>query len=476
MRRFVRWSLPFLTMACVHDSPVAPLTREAPIPARSVAGPLGSKTLPVRPYNAPWDDANRVLADTFVYGAIPPNATIRVRVSGTVTLGPNPLLSGGVITMGTSFMGQSIGPQGLVGVYSPGDVGTQLQVLAGIANPSHGLTMDSATSGVSTFRTGPTGGALVLRRNGISGVWTCMSPQPNPPNSPPPETCFDPDKKRAWTHPGYLRTSQQIVSVERLDDDVTLNAVASTGGKGRSVTYTAVPLATNGAGGPMGWTFTPDGGTAATAACQQGNSVNPCVAILNATGWMDVNWYFHTPFPDGSSNRHARTHVWAVDCPQTDTATPHDSLVNRDDTRREMKSVYDSSGPNLDIYHKHETGEFVYRDPDADTLIVIHWDTPSDPCSITVPQWPPEPPLWQMVAILHSHPAAPGDTLPPNVCTLNPKNRKGGQIGPGPSDDDDGIYDEAGVSVYAVDRNAVWRTNGRGHHVNWSRYSSCTLL
>lgn len=68
----------------------------------------------------------------------------------------------------------------------------------------------------------------MLQRNGIAGDWSC-SGRVVPPGQTRPQTCCDADPSWGWAHPGYVSSSQQTVSVERLDDDVTFDPVASTG-------------------------------------------------------------------------------------------------------------------------------------------------------------------------------------------------------------------------------------------------------
>lgn len=208
----------------------------------------------------------------------------------------------------------------------------------------------------------------------------------------------------------------QTISIERLPDDVTLSAVVATGDTGRTVTFTPHPLAANGAGGVMQWTWTPDSGSARTVACSYG--ANPCITKVYEPGWMDVAYYFNV----SQRTRHAKVHITAVNCPTGD------SLVDNAAIRGGMAAVWHQSGADsvgLDISDRRERGFYggaPADDPLHVTQVFVSPPDPSDtPCrNRNVPAFQ-DYRTFELLVGAHVHPFSPNDQLPSN-CGAAPQD------------------------------------------------------
>jgi hypothetical protein len=433
-------------VACV-ETPTGPLHVRPPAPSRSVAGPLGSYPIPIAPTNAVNGGA-LLEQGTGIY--IPDNSTVTIMVTGNVDLAKVPGYSGNVYIDDAVRAGQSIPPWG---VYDHGTANGQLQVtLPNAANPAPGLDSILITMHVNT------GFELHVARNGIPGGQTCLSPGGE-------VTCdsLGNTVSSFAVAGGYKLTSNQTITVTRLEDDVTLTAVVSTGAKGRSVTFT--PHADY-PGGAMNWTWTPDSGSAQTAACSYG--ANPCITNVYESGWMDVYYQINAHDGQPAMARHAKAHVTTVDCPTGD------SLLDRPDFRKLFAQIYDSAGPTLPFTQRREYGGWLYLNPNTDTLIYKPFSlTGATPCSLNVtPYDTTVSPAW-LIAIPHAHPADTGTVVPPGVC---PQAPLGGYVGRGPSDHDDALAVSQLLPVYAVDSKTIYRTTGPGQHAEWPRVSACTIF
>jgi hypothetical protein len=323
------------------------------------------------------------------------------------------------------------------------------------------LTPDSAGASTYTFTYhAGVGGELLVSRTGVQGDQACVTyPWPDlPPN------CTTPGDNVFQYHvPAYKMSGHQTISVTRLEDDVTLTAVASTGAKGRSVTFTAVP-ATPG-GGVVAWTWTPDSGSAQTVACS--GSENPCITAVYESGTMDVEYYVQSV----DLYRHAKAHVTAVEC------ATGDRILDDPNARRALKVLYDSSGVAGPYAQRRELAGGFYRDPNSDTTFFVPFaDSLSTPCTFKLPSpFPTQPSITWLAAILHVHPSDTMEVVPPNTCPLAPR---GGYTAPGTSADDDTTAYNSGVPVFAVDKRNVYRSTGfdDSDHQRWARQSSCSLL
>lgn len=429
-------------------------------PLTSLGGPIGSQLFPVKPYNEDWDNPGTPFQDTLVWGGMPVNATLRVTVSGTVTLGAPPTLSGNVMTKNTTYTGQSIGPTGITGTYST--YGVPLQVTAGITSPAYALSIDSATGdGSIILRTGPSTSALLLHRNGIAGEWQCMSPQALPGETRQ-ATCDDGSMTLAYTHPGYYRTSQQTVSVERLEDDVTLTANPQSVYAGDSVSFVANPLSSLGSGGAMGWTWSADSGSAQTqVTCP--SSAAQCRAGIRESGIMTVHWYFYTS-PDGDAShksRYASAHVTVeLQCP------PVDSIMDSVSVRDSVASAWQRSNyaPGSDQTTRWEQGGWIIRGSDG-RYSVLDFAFPAQNCGLNPPPGTQPPP--GAVAWFHTHPWTFDEKATtcfkfnfnaPNVPSvlrnlgLQPQNYKGV-----PSEDDQATAGVWNLPGYIIDADGIAR-------------------
>lgn len=119
--------------------------------------------------------------------------------------------------------------------------------------------------------------------------------------------------------PSYVMSGTQTITVERLDDDLTLRAVEPFGVRGRVVTFTPVPQDTLGSGMPWHWIWTPDAtGVPDSLKCTYG--ANPCTAVINESGTMQVEY----KFDNIGTLRKAQAHVEASLPPiQWLVAIPH---------------------------------------------------------------------------------------------------------------------------------------------------------
>jgi hypothetical protein len=186
---------------------------------------------------------------------LPDNSTVSITVSGAVHVQRTPgYLGDPNMDEESPLAGRDISPAGVTG---------QLHVSLNVGSGTAGA---DTTTEVWLVRVNA-GFELRVSRTGAAGGMSCMSPPAGPP------TCQCPSGPCSmFSVPSYVFTSDQVITVNRLDDDVTLTAAAPTGAVGRSVTFTptsAIP------GSPMNWTWTPDSGSARTVACSYG--ADPCV-------------------------------------------------------------------------------------------------------------------------------------------------------------------------------------------------------
>lgn len=208
-------------------------------------------------------------------------------------------------------------------------------------------------------------------------------------------------------------SGSQYVTVERLPDDVTLSAATTAGDPGRLVTFTPHPLASNGAGGVMQWTWAPDSGTARTVACSYG--ANPCVTRVYESGSMDVAYYFNM----SRRTRHAKVHVLAVPCPTGDSLM--DNVVIRNGlTMLWSQSGADSAG--LDPAGRRERGFYggaPWSDPLHVNKVFISAPNPGDtPCSNG--NLPGNAGSFDLLVGAHVHPFSINDPLPSNCGAAPP--------------------------------------------------------
>jgi hypothetical protein len=446
-------------LSACYDNPTAPMRPRPPAPLMSVSGPIGTHPITVPPLNDIATHGAVRDEDTGLY--LPDNSTSIIRVTGTITLALNSGYFPGGNATGDSqhpIAGQVVPPTGTIrnGVQKQ-ELMVTYHLKGETFTPS--LTPDPSDSTVYSFTYRTTqGGELLVSRSGVSDWQTCIT-NTYPPGLPP--DCHTPTGTvGSYTVASYKMTGTQTISAERLDDDVTLTAVASTGAKGRSVTFTAIPLAPG--GGVWSWAWTPDSTPGETVACS--SAVNPCVNKVYEPGTMFVNYYVTSI----GLVRHAKAHVSAVDCPT------NDSLLDRPDFRKLFKQIYDSSGPTLPFTQRREYGGWLYLNPTTDTLIYKPWPTNgASPCSINpAPYDTTISPAW-LVAAPHSHPVDSGTVVPPAVC---PQAPLGGIVGRGPSNPDDNLAQSQLLPVYAVDSKTIYRTTGPGLHTEWPRVSACTIF
>lgn len=307
-----------------------------------------------------------------------------------------------------------------------------------------------------------TGEDLLVDRSALSGMMTCTTKYPDELNCGTPT-----GPATSYSAAAYTLSGNQTVSVERLDDRIQLVASPSTGGP-RTVTFTpAIPAWDGGVSGSS-WTWTPDAGTAQVAAC---SGTSPCTKSMTESGTMTltVSFYAHAAVP--KLTRHASVHVTVVDCPTGD------STLDDAHFRQVLKFVIDSSGATTLPYgQRHELAGGYYMDPSNDTTTFLPYTAPSTPCTFQVPNpYPAAPPIPWLRAIPHAHPTDTVEVVPPHTCPLAPA---GGETRPGPSFGDDSVALQAGVPVFAVDRQNVYRTDGTvASHRMWPRkQNGCVLF
>jgi hypothetical protein len=384
--------------AACYDNPTAPMLPRPPAPRKSVAGPMGSFSITIPAMN-----------DTLTFGAIsdeethfyiPDNSTVVIQVEGTVTLAANSGYGVGPYAGGggdLSIAGQVVPPTGAIRGGNPSqDLMVSYHLSGQSFTPS--LTPDSAGASTYTFTYhAGVGGELLVSRTGVQGDQACVTyPWPDlPPN------CTTPGDNVFQYHvPAYKMSGHQTISVTRLEDDVTLTAVASTGAKGRSVTFTAVP-ATPG-GGVVAWTWTPDSGSAQTVACS--GSENPCITAVYESGTMDVEYYVQSV----DLYRHAKAHVTAVDCPTGD------SLLDEPVIRQALLAALTASNPDSapGSGYRHEEGGNIWRLPDGTYTITRFADPSPTECHVQFDISPTPPVAGAIrVSLFHTHPYTLGEDV-----------------------------------------------------------------
>lgn len=453
-------TLAFLAWGCT-EAPTAPLhvsTRVPSSPVRDVYGPGPSAPIPVP------DTSNEPVTRAPTGIHLPDSSIVVIHVVGVLSLrvqsGYGPLNDRTLTGADTGFAGAQAPPTGI-----NGGTAFRVAVIYGTSGYSPSLTVDPSVGGGARTDTLwiATGEDLLVSRSSVSSMMSCVRTVPG-------ETpCGTPAGPVAqYTVASYAVSGSQSVYVERLDDRVSLSAASSTGGKGRTVTFTPHIPAVDGSVGWGSWSWVPDGGARQDVAC---DPARPCAKVVNESGTMTLTLRFnahgHIPVVD----RHASVHVSAVDCPQGDTTLDDGHF------RSVLKLVYDSSGADSKPYgQRRELAGGYYRDPVNDTTTYLPYTAPSTPCTFQVPvPYPASPPIPWLRAIPHAHPTDTVEVVPPGACPLA---LLGGETRPGPSPSDDSVAAQAGVPVFAVDRQNVYRTDGtKESHKTWPRkQGGCTLF
>jgi hypothetical protein len=413
MRSVVVGIATFIAVAALsacYDNPTSPMRPRPPVPLRSVSGPIGTHSITIPPLND-LDHLGAVTEEnTGIF--LPDNSTTVITVTGTVTLHTysgyaiGPHAGGG---SDVSISGQVVPPTGTI---RNGVATQELMVKYHLEGQSFtpSLTPDSANPANYSFTyRAAAGGKLLVGRSGVRGAQICVT-NSYPPNLPP--SCITPSGS-IWQYdvPAYTMSGAQTISATRLDDDVTLTAVNSTGAKGRLVTFTATsPMP---GGGVWSWVWTPDSTPGQTVACS--SAVNPCVINVYESGTMDVTFYVTSI----GLVRHAKAHAYAVDCPTGDSL----GYLDTPTMRSGMASLWSASDPaNPDSSARRERGGVLYRVPGADSLIFKPFpDLYATPCSNHVIPDNSVPQSW-IVAFVHTHPFHHGNVLPTSdsTCTKDP--------------------------------------------------------
>lgn len=398
-----------LMLACV-DVPTAPFQPRPLGPRRSVAGPLGGDvSFGIAPFNGPDSlhkdiPLNAEVADFNTGIHLPDNSTVQIRIRGRISLAQRTDYGGTNMTNYGTLSGKSYSPWGIPSTVPTGGQNLVVRIASNLSRIQKADPAD--TSVILVLARIDAGLDLHVARKGVGAGSGCQSQDAS--------ACYCPwGPCTAFSVPSYALTSTQTISVERLEDDVTLTAVVSTGAKGRMVTFTASALNPRTTRGPGGWTWTPDGGVSQAAACA--SSANPCVVQINESGWMEVTYYYNGA-ADGFANgpRHAKVHVTAVDCPTGD------SLVDNPAVRAGLEDAWRLSGADsagLSPSNRREHGGYGFGDPIHDPLHVgtyqMSRSNPADgPCtSANVPGS-----YGSLVPLLsfHAHPFGIGDQLPSN--------------------------------------------------------------
>ncbi len=260
---------------------------------------------------------------------------------------------------------------------------------------------------------------------------------------------------QSYDVPSYKMSGVQTISANRLDDDVTLTAVVSTGAKGRSVTFTATPVTAG--GGVMGWTWTPDSTASRTVACS--GSQNPCITSVYESGTMDVAYYL----PSLSLIRHAKKHVSAVDC------ATGDSVLDNPIFRLGLKQRWDSTHTDSHLESRIERGMYLADSAGTGKVKVLlgpfnaAMDTPcSNLNSVNVQ------PGDVLLFAAHTHGFSVGDSLPPTCrgTSLAANQYRTYGIGDGGLSPDDQVRQyrdrtDYGVkAMYVIDKDSIYRGTG----------------
>lgn len=163
------YALALLSLTSCIDNPTAPsrLRPLAPNASISVAGPLGTFTIPVVSSNAP--PTNGALAEQGTGIFLPDNSTVEITVSGAVHVQRTPGYLGDP-NMGeeSPLAGRDISPAGVTG---------QLHVSLNVGS---GTTGTDTTTEVWLVRVN-TGFELRVSRTGAAGGMHCMDPPAGPP-------------------------------------------------------------------------------------------------------------------------------------------------------------------------------------------------------------------------------------------------------------------------------------------------------
>lgn len=444
-----------------QDAPTAPLRSPSP-PVMDLYGP-GS------PVSIPVPDTSGEAVTRYATGLhLPDSSMVVIHVDGALSLavqqGYAPLNTRTASMTDTTYAGSKAPPTGLVyrgWTYSAFSV-TVTYATSGYT-PS--LVADpNVSDGARTDTLWVVHGEdLLVTRSTVSSRMTCTRAYPG---ELPCGTPAGPDSM--YNVPSYHLTGSQSIYIERLDGRISLSAAPSTGSKGRTVTFTPRIPAWDGGVNAAAWSWTPDGGTKQGVACY---TASPCAKVVNESGTMTLTVTFNAHAAVPALKQQASVHVNAVDCPSGD------SVLDDDHFRSVLKLVYDSSGAETKAYaQRRELAGGYYMDPGNDTTTYLPYLAPSTPCTFQLPvPYPTSPPIPWLRAIPHAHPTDTVEVVPPNTCPLAPA---GGETQPGPSPGDDSVAAQAGVPVFAVDRQNVYRTDGTiESHKMWPRkQNGCTLF
>lgn len=380
--------------ACATDPTAFQNPSKFLTPRFSVSGPLGSHNITIPADNGPGSEV--VNEATGIY--LPDNSTVFIKVTGSVTLGSYPAAHGygGTSAFGDqSYVGRSIGPLGV----STGGAEIALQVkvrMAGQPNP-YSLSIiggDSSVGGV-TVHVGQ-GGYLLVSRTSIVATYGCNN------NAQPPQCLCAGAPCTSFSIPSYTFSGTQTLTVDRLDDDVTLTAVQSFGLKGRSVTFT--PHSSGGYA--TTWAWTPDSGSAQTVACAYLSG--SCTTNVYESGWMDVTYVVSAHDTVPTMTRHAKAHVSVVDCPVGD------SIADDPTVRKALLSALIASNPDSTpgFGFRHEEGGNIWKLSDGTYVTTPFANPNATECRIDFDVNPTPPQAGATrVAMFHTHPGYDGDDV-----------------------------------------------------------------
>lgn len=181
-----------------------------------------------------------------------------------------------------------------------------------------------------------------------------------------------------------------------------LKATPAYGKKGDSITFT--PVWSDGAAvtqTPDSWGWAPDSAPGATQACSAPSGSHACRTRVQESGTMTVR------VTANGLARTASAHVTIVPCPTGD------SILDHPDVRQAMDSIWrlsNADSANRDI--RRERVLTVYDSGGTMVVRILQLDSAATPCSTH--RIEPVPPPGTLLAAIHVHPFAIGDSLPPS--------------------------------------------------------------
>lgn len=202
--------------------------------------------------------------------------------------------------------------------------------------------------------------------------------------------------------------------------DMELTADSGTVAAGSPVTFkaTAKPGLLGGQVTPLHnirWRWIPDGSTeqpertfACSASSGAGDSTAVCVQPISESGVLEVraNW-----MSDSGKEFTKRVHVKVR--PPCPTQNPSDSLIDEHTVRRELLRLLQSSNPTAGGGARRErSGRLIYNTGTQQWRLVSPTSETSTPCNVSATYQMSYQPGDILVAIMHSHPFHPGNTLP----------------------------------------------------------------